>query len=173
MTFLYKLLFYVLAAVIVGSTTVAITRRNMVHAVLYLVFSFFGTAMLFYLLGAPLLAAFEVIIYAGAIMVLFLFVVMMIKSDGSEEFLFPLVQWLPAALFGFVYLAAACLMIFSTPGTEIPLDLLWAAPGELALFVFRYHWFSIEVISALLLTALIGALHIGRVKEKLGKEGQP
>jgi len=50
---LYGFLFYVLAAVIVASTAVAITRRNLVHAVVYLIFSYFGTAMLFYLLGAP------------------------------------------------------------------------------------------------------------------------
>ena len=80
------------------STAIAITRRNLVHAVVYLVISFFGTAMLFYLFGAPLLAALEVIIYAGAIMVLFLFVVMMIRIESSEEVMFPVSQWLPAAV---------------------------------------------------------------------------
>ena len=72
-----------------AATAVAITRRNLVHAVVYLIFSFFGTAMLFYLFGAPLLAALEVIIYAGAIMVLFLFVVMMIRVESPEEVMFP------------------------------------------------------------------------------------
>ncbi|MGA8280705.1 MAG: NADH-quinone oxidoreductase subunit J, partial [Desulfobacterales bacterium] len=74
---LYTILFYLLAVVIVVATVLAITRRNMVHAVIYLVVSFFGSALLFYLFGAPLLAALEVIIYAGAIMVLFLFIIMM------------------------------------------------------------------------------------------------
>ncbi len=172
-TFVYKILFYVLAAAIAGSTALAITRRNLVHAVVYLVFSFFGTAMLFYLLGAPLLAALEVIVYAGAIMVLFLFVVMMIRLDASrEEVLFPLSQWAPAAVFGFLYFAVACLMVFAAPGTEIGLDMLSASPGELALYVFRNHWFSVEVVSALLLAALIGALQIGREKGKERKEGE-
>ena len=80
---LYSVIFYVLAALILVSTGLAITRRNLVHAVVYLVISFFGSAMLFYLFGAPLLAAFEVIIYAGAIMVLFLFVIMMIKRNKT------------------------------------------------------------------------------------------
>ena len=53
MTF-YGFLFYLISAVVIGATAIAITRRNMVHAVVYLIVSFFGTAMLFYLFGAPL-----------------------------------------------------------------------------------------------------------------------
>ena len=80
MTF-HGFLFYVLAAVILVTTGLAITRRNLVHAVVYLVLSFFGSAMLFYLLGAPILAALEVIIYAGAIMILFLFIETFCRED--------------------------------------------------------------------------------------------
>ncbi|MGD8302339.1 MAG: NADH-quinone oxidoreductase subunit J, partial [Desulfobacterales bacterium] len=65
---LYAFIFYILAVAIVVTTGLAITRRNLVHAVVYLVFSFFGSAMMFYLFGAPFLAVLEVIIYAGAIM---------------------------------------------------------------------------------------------------------
>jgi NADH-quinone oxidoreductase subunit J len=158
----YGLLFYIIAATIVASTAIAITRRNLVHAVVYLILSYFGTAMLFYLFGAPLLAALEVIIYAGAIMVLFLFVVMMIRLEQSEEAFFPRSQWLPAAIFGLVYLAAAVTMIFTAPGTEASLAMLWATPREFALYVFQHHYFLVEVISMLLLIALIGALRLGK-----------
>jgi NADH-quinone oxidoreductase subunit J len=82
---LYSITFYILAGLILVSTGLAITRRNLVHAVVYLIISFFGSALLFYLLGAPLLAALEVIIYAGAIMVLFLFIIMMLKVEKLEE----------------------------------------------------------------------------------------
>jgi len=156
------LLFYLIAATVVGSTAVAITRRNLVHAVVYLIFSFFGTAMLFYLLGAPLLAALEIIIYAGAIMVLFLFVVIMIRPEHPGQVLFPRSQWLPAAAFGAIYLVSAFLAIFKAPGTEAVLLLLWATPREFALYVFQHYWFFIEVISILLLIALVGALQVGR-----------
>ncbi len=158
---LYGFFFYVISAVVIGATAIAITRRNLVHAVVYLIVSFFGTAMLFYLFGAPLLAALEVIIYAGAIMVLFLFVVMMIRVESAEEVMFPLSQWLPAAIFGLIYLVAAVAMIFETPGAEVSLRLLTATPKQFALYVFEHHWFSIEVISLLLLLALVGALHLG------------
>ena len=89
---LYSILFYLISALIVTATGMAVTRRNMVHAVLYLVLSFFGTAMLFYLLGAPFLAALEIIIYAGAIMILFLFIIMMIKVTEKSGGLFPLLS---------------------------------------------------------------------------------
>lgn len=163
---IYTIIFYILAGVIVVATAVAITRRNLVHAVIYLIFSFFGTAMLFYLFGAPLLAALEVIIYAGAIMVLFLFIVMMIKVDSLEELMFPWSQWLPAAGFGMIYLIVGAFMVLTTPGTEIPLRLFLATPKELALYVFQRDWLSIEIVSLLLLVALIGALHLGKSKGK-------
>ncbi len=163
MTF-YGFIFYLLAVVTVGATVVAITRRNLVHAVVYLIFSYFGTAMLFYLFGAPLLAALEVIIYAGAIMVLFLFVVMMIKVDVSDEIMFPLSQWVPAGGFGLAYIVVAFMIIGATPGSEASLGMLVATPREFALYVFKEHWFLIEVISLLLLVALIGALRVGRTK---------
>lgn len=161
---LYSLIFYVLAAITVASTVVAITRRNLVHAVIYLIFSYFGTALLFYLFGAPLLAALEVIIYAGAIMVLFLFVLMMIKMESHQELMFPLSQWLPATVFGLVYLVVGVLMIVTTPGTEIPLPMVLAIPREFALYVFQRHWLAIEIVSLLLLVAVMGALYLGKGK---------
>ena len=160
MTF-YGFFFYLISAVVIGATAIAITRRNLVHAVVYLIVSYFGTAMLFYLFGAPLLAALEIIIYAGAIMVLFLFVVMMIKIESHEEVMFPLSQWLPAAVFGLIYLVVLIATVVETPGTQVSLSMLSATPRRFALYVFEHHWFSIEVISILLLLALIGALHLG------------
>jgi NADH-quinone oxidoreductase subunit J len=169
---LYSLIFYVVAAVIVASTAVAITRRNLVHAVIYLIFSFFGTALLFYLLGAPLLAVLEVIIYAGAIMVLFLFILMMIKMDSHQELMFPLSQWLPAALFGLIYVGVGFFMVATTPGTEVALKMVLATPREFALYVFQRQWFSIEIVSLLLLVALMGALHLGKEEEKSKPEDE-
>jgi NADH-quinone oxidoreductase subunit J len=170
---LYALIFYVLAAVTVASTAVAITRRNLVHAVIYLIFSYFGTALLFYLFGAPLLAALEVIIYAGAIMVLFLFVLMMIKMESHQELMFPLSQWLPAAVFGLVYLVVGVLMIVTTPGTEVPMPMVLATPREFALYVFQSHWLSIEIVSLLLLVAVMGALYLGKGTGKNQAEDEP
>ncbi|MEM5790149.1 MAG: NADH-quinone oxidoreductase subunit J [Syntrophobacteraceae bacterium] len=169
---LYGFLFYIIAATVVASTAIAITRRNLVHAVVYLIFSYFGTAMLFYLFGAPLLAALEVIIYAGAIMVLFLFVVMMIKVEAPEEIMFPIRQWVPAVLLGAIYIIAGILMVFGTPGMEAALGMLMASPRDFGLYVLQNHWFSIEVISLLLLLALVGAMRLGKGRDKPRIEGE-
>jgi NADH-quinone oxidoreductase subunit J len=163
---LYDVIFYVVSLVVVAATAMAITRRNLVHAVVYLIFSFFGTAILFYLFGAPLLAALEVIIYAGAIMVLFLFIVMMIDPEWRQEIFFPLSQWLPAALFGTVYLIAGYLAVSRAPGNGAVLKLVMATPREYAVYVFKNHWLSIEIVSLLLLIALIGALHLGKSENR-------
>ena len=163
---LYSIIFYVLAAIILITTGIAITRRNLVHVVVYLIFSFFGSAMMFYLLGAPLLAVLEVIIYAGAIMILFLFIIMMVKLEASEERVFPIEQWLPMAMIGILYIIIGAVIVTSAPGTDVMLKIALAEPKAFGEYLFRRHWLSIEIVSLLLLVALVGALHLGRRKSK-------
>ena len=94
---LYAIIFYILAAIVLAATVLAVTSRNVMHAIIYVVISFFAMAPIFYLLGAPFLALLEIIIYAGAIMVLFLFVVMMLKITPSAIPVTALLwQWAPA-----------------------------------------------------------------------------
>lgn len=161
---IYSLIFYVLAVIILMTTGLAITRRNLVHAVVYLVFSFFGSAMMFYLFGAPLLAVLEVIIYAGAIMILFLFIIMMVRAETSEKRLFPIRQWLPIALIGVVYLILGAVIVSSAPGSQVTLEIALARPKAFGEYLFQRHWLVIEMVSLLLLIALIGALYLGRKK---------
>ena len=162
----YSIIFYVLAAIILITTGIAITRRNLVHVVVYLIFSFFGSAMMFYLLGAPLLAVLEVIIYAGAIMILFLFIIMMVKVEASQERVFPIEQWLPMAMIGILYIIIGAVIVTSAPGTDVMLKIALAEPKAFGEYLFRRHWLSIEIVSLLLLVALVGALHLGRRKSK-------
>jgi NADH-quinone oxidoreductase subunit J len=173
----------------------AITRSNTVHAVVYLVLSFFGTALLFYLLGAPLLAALEVIIYAGAIMVLFLFIIMTMRTEepetrAGEE---PPVddetktsapasptqhsalstqhsllrrQWLFPSFLGGLCLAAAGFLIFGSPGAGFQLMPAMASPVAFGIFLFEKYWFPVEIVSFLLFVALVGALYLGKRESK-------
>jgi len=169
---IYSLLFYSLSALILVCTGMAVTRPNLVHAVIYLVFSFFGSALLFYLMGAPLLAALEVIIYAGAIMILFLFIIMMIRAAGAEAKTFPLAQWLPAA--GVSLLCAGVLLMLVVLGREgdAPLRLSMAAPADFGAFVFDRHWLSIEIVSLLLLIALMGVIRLGKDAGRPPEDGR-
>src|SRR5579863_6689897 len=81
---LHAILFYVFAAVLVGSAGAVVAARNPVHAVLFLILCFFNAAGLFLLLGAEFIAFILIIVYVGAVAVLFLFVVMMLDIDFHE-----------------------------------------------------------------------------------------
>jgi len=163
---LYAVSFYAVAAVILAATALAATRRNPVHAVIYLIVSFVGSALLFYLLGAPFLAALEVIIYAGAIMVLFLFVIMILRIERAEERGFSLGQWGPALLLGLLFLVVVGLFLFEDPGTGAVLKKAVVMPRDFGRFIFKGYWLAIEIISLLLLVALVAALHLGKGTEE-------
>jgi NADH-quinone oxidoreductase subunit J len=160
---LYAGIFYLLAMVILVATAMAITRRHVVHAVCFLIISFFGTALIFYLLGAPLLAALEVIIYAGAIMVLFLFIIMMLRVEASPRtFRFHLRQCATAIFLGFISFSVGAILIVADPSSNLKLKAAVAGPTEFGQFLFQHYWYPVEIASFLLLIALVGALYLGR-----------
>ncbi len=167
-------IFYILAAILLVATFMAITRRDALHAVVYLIISFIDTGLIFYLLGAPFLALLEVIIYAGAIMVLFLFIVMMLRlkpEDRTGETI--LTQWSPAIVLGGITLILAAAMVFSELASRVPLRASMASPLEVGQFLFQKYWFPVEIASFLLLVALVGALYLGRYEKKSKKISTP
>jgi NADH-quinone oxidoreductase subunit J len=167
---LYAAIFYALAVVILTATGLAITRRQPIHAVLYLIVAFLGTAALFFLLGAPLLAAFVVILYAGAIMVLFVFVVMLFQRSPRELGLLP--HWGPATLLGIVFLVVAIAIVFKDPSSGIVLQVAAAQPKDFGHFLFDRYWMAVEIISVLLLVALVAIIQVGKGRGVGGNEGQ-
>ena len=165
---LHGAIFYLLSAIILAATAMAITRRQPVHAVLYLIVAFLGTAGLFFLLGAPLLAAFMVIVYAGAIMVLILFVIMLFQRSPRELGL--LSEWGPATLLGVVFLAVAVTMVFKDQGSRIVLQGAVAQPRDFGHFLFDRYWLAVEIVSILLLVALVAIIQLGKRKGASGDE---
>ncbi|HCE68845.1 MAG: NADH dehydrogenase [Geobacteraceae bacterium GWC2_55_20] len=157
-----QVLFYILAATAVIATLLAITEKHPVHAILYLVTSLFSMAVIFYLLMAPLVAAFEVILYAGAIMVLFLFVIMMLDLGHPEKGLSPgWREWLPAMALSGISIASLAVAVVSRHATAGSYPA--ALPiREVALRLFREHGLAVELVSLQLLFALVGALYLGR-----------
>jgi len=156
-----QILFYILATVTVIATILAISEKHPVHAIIYLVTSFFALAVVFYLLAAPLIAMFEMIIYAGAVMVLFLFVIMMLDLGGAEDARRPtLKHCLPALLLSGIILASLALLV-STRSAAIS-----TVPGavtvtEFSMALFGRYGVAIEIISMQLLFAVVGALYLG------------
>jgi NADH-quinone oxidoreductase subunit J len=159
-----QIIFYILAATAVIATVLAITEKHPVHAILFLVTSLFSMATIFFLLMAPLVAVFEVIIYAGAIMVLFLFVIMMLDLGHPEKGLSPhWKEWLPAALLTGISVISLVLVIVSRHAAEAAPTVMPTIP-EVALRLFQEHGLAVELISLQLLFALVGALYLGRQK---------
>jgi NADH-quinone oxidoreductase subunit J len=170
---LYGILFYLLAILLIVSTAMAVSRTRLVHAVVYLVVSFLSTALLFYLLGAPFIAALEVIIYAGAIMVMFLFMIMTLRMEETQKRrAAPFRPWVPAVVLSAFALVLLAALLWVGPGHGLPLKPAMASPLEFGVYLFREFWFPVELASFLLFVALAGALYLGREKRK-GKQDNP
>lgn len=165
-TFFY-IVFYFTAFVSVLSTVIMITRYNAVHALLWLIVSSLSMAIIFYLLGAAFAAVLEVIIYAGAVMILFVFVVMMLnlgkRSEQQEK------KWLPPKMWIFpsflvAALLASLLSVMLEP-SESSAHLSGAhevTPKRVGIDLFGPYLLVVELSSFLLLAGLIGAYHIAR-----------
>jgi NADH-quinone oxidoreductase subunit J len=156
--------FYLAAAVAVLATIVAITRNHAVHALLYLIISLLAIAVIFYVLGAPFLAALELIIYAGAIMVLFLFVVMMLNvgehaTEVETTWLKPVVWAGPAALATVLIVELVYVSAHSARPAG-PMHVV--TPKEIGISLFGPYAIGVELTSLLLMSGLVGAYHLGR-----------
>ncbi len=164
-----ELAFYSAGAVAVLSTVLMLTRLNVVHALLYLIVSLLAVAVVFYTLGAPFVAALEVIVYAGAIMVLFVFVVMMLNlgeraATMEKQWLTPGIWTGPALLSGILVLETFYLARGGTAGLATGV----VEPKEVAMVLFGPYLICVELTSMLLLAGLVGAYHLGfRKAEKL------
>jgi NADH-quinone oxidoreductase subunit J len=156
--------FYISAVIAVIATALVVTGRNAVHALLYLIVSLLAVALVFFSLGAAFAAALEVIIYAGAIMVLFIFVIMMLALGGGSVkqeslWLDPTVWRGPALLCGLL-LAGIVAAVTTAGGTAVPVA---AVPPKLVgIALFGPYALGVELASMLLLAGLVGAYHLGR-----------
>lgn len=157
-------LFFIAAAVAIVSTFMVITHLEAVHALLYLVVSLLAVALIFYLLGAPFIAALEVIIYAGAIMVLFVFVVMVLNlgpltREQETRWLRP-GMWVGPAILSVIL---ALELVYVLLGSQRPLSGTFGVDvREVSRSLFGPYLIAVEVASILLMAGLVGAYHIGR-----------
>jgi len=161
-----SIIFYLLSALVLVSAALAVTRRRPVHAVIFLIAALIGVALLFLLLGAPLLAAFQVILYAGAIMVLFLFVVItMPEQTHTPEHQF-LRRWLVPLLLCLMTGLGLLLLIDADPSAVSTLASARLTPRTFGLLLFKHYWYAVELVSLLLFVGLAGALYLGRTDKE-------
>jgi NADH-quinone oxidoreductase subunit J len=157
-------LFYLFAAVLLASSLLVITAKNPVHAVLFLVLAFFNAAGLWMLLHAEFLSIMLVMVYVGAVMVLFLFVVMMLDIN-IERLRQGFWSYLPLGLIVGLIMAAEMSLILGAryfqleamPAPQTP-DAGFSNTKELGRLLFTDYLYPFELASVVLLVALIAAV---------------
>jgi NADH-quinone oxidoreductase subunit J len=171
-----NVVFYLSAVVAVVATLMVITRLNAVHALLYLIVSLLSVAVIFFVLGAPFVAALEVIVYAGAIMVLFVFVIMMLnlgpQTVERERAWLPASMWIGPTILTLV-LAGELVYCVLRDGTRGLMGTSVVGPKQVGITLFGPYLLGVELASMLLLAGLVGAYHLGRrdPEGKLDKGG--
>ena len=160
--------FYIAALIAIVSTIMAISGRNAIHSLLYLILSLLAISVIFYLLSAPFIAALEVIIYAGAIMVLFIFVTMMlnigIERETEKKWLRPKMWIIPSVL---AALLLVNLIVAIKSGQTIPSDKEALLPKQVGISLFSTYLLGVEIAAILLMAGVIGAYHLGSQKKKV------
>lgn len=156
--------FYLTAFVAVVSTALALTNKNAAHGILYLVVSFLSVALVFALLGASFVAALEIIVYAGAIVVVFLFAVMLLglgpAAQDEERAWLPARAWIgPGILAALLALELAYVLAVSPEHAIVGAAV---SPAQVGAALFSRYLLAVELASMLLLAALVGVAHVGR-----------
>lgn len=161
-------IFFIAATVALVSTGMAISRKNAIHALLYLIISLLSISVIFYIIGAPFIAALEVIIYAGAIMVLFIFVIMMLNVGIEEElekkWLTPRMWIMPSILAG-ILLFDLLYVLTNFRYQQISGEVV--LPKKVGISLFTTYLLAVEIAAILLLAGIIGAYHLGKQKKKV------
>jgi NADH-quinone oxidoreductase subunit J len=158
------IVFYISASIAVIATLVAISRMNPVHALLYFILSLLAVGVIFFVLGAPFVAALIVIINAGAIMVLFVFIIMMVNQgkhtmEQERKWTHP-VLWLAPGFLAVILLIEIIYVLTHTnqgiAGSEV------ISPAQVGAALFGPYLLAVELVSMLLLVGLLGAHHLAR-----------
>ena len=157
------LLFYLAGAIAIIATFAVIVQTNIVHALLYLILSLLAVAVIFYVLGAPFAAVLEAIVYAGAILVLFLFVIMMLNlgqhTRDQEK------GWLTGRMFLAPGVMSALLLgQLLNVLSQVDQDMAVTRVGvmEVSALLFGPYVLAVELASILLLAGLVSGYHLAK-----------
>ncbi|HET8729563.1 MAG TPA: NADH-quinone oxidoreductase subunit J [Moraxellaceae bacterium] len=163
--------FLIAAAVAFAATLGVVVGRNPVHSLLNLIVSLLAVAMIFFMLGAPFAAMLELIVYAGAIMVLFVFVVMMLNlgkatEEQERKWLCPR-TWVAPGVLVFVLLGQFAYVM--SHGYLTPAGHTTVSAKQVGVALFGPWLLAVELASMLLLAALVTAFHLGRQQKERGE----
>lgn len=157
------IVFYIAGALAIIATLLVVTHKNAVQALLYLAVSLIAVAVIFYDMGAAFIAALEVIIYAGSIIVLFVFVVMMLnlgkQATVAESKLLRPRMWIGPTVLAAILIGEVAYLLARGP-TAFPAAHV-IPPKAVGLALYGPYLIGVELSSMLLLAALVGAYHLG------------
>ncbi len=155
-------IFSITALIAVIGAVAMLTSRNAVHSALFLLMNFGAIAVLYLLLQAPFLFAVQLIVYAGAIIVLFLFVVMLLGAERDEDEKNPIRWQTPTALVMAALLIGEVIYVLVRQPQETVARVgnanVFASPTDIARALFTTYLLPFEIASFVLLTALIGVV---------------
>lgn len=164
------ILFLTLAALAVVTAVSMIASRNAIYSALFLVLNFITIAAIYLLLDAAFIAMVQITVYAGAIMVLFLFVIMLLGAERVEAENSLAWQRPLSLVLGFVLLAEMVYLLFFHGGGSLPavheLESVFGSPRSIGLVLFDSYLLPFEVASILLLVAMVGAILLVRDERK-------
>jgi NADH-quinone oxidoreductase subunit J len=159
-----NVVFFLSAAVAIVATVLVITQTNPMHALLYLIVSLLAVAIIFYTQGAPFIAALEVMVYAGAIMVLFIFAIMLLnlgqQSTNQEKAWLKSTPWIGPAILALVLLAE--LVVVLAGGQHAAGAGTIIVPKQVGIALFGPYLLGVELSSIVLFSSLVGAYHLGQ-----------
>ncbi len=171
-----SILFWFMTALALIGGIGLISSRNPIYSVLWLIVNFFAIGGLFLTLRAEFLAIVQIIVYAGAILVLFLFVIMLLNLDRAEKEVVPF-DWKRGAAFilgiGFLAMMGYAFTGVENLNTTGATDFDWGQAEPIGMLLFSEYIFPFEMVSVVLLAALIGALVIAKAPERKITKLQP
>jgi NADH-quinone oxidoreductase subunit J len=167
-------LFFDIVAIIVIATAIGmLISRNAVYSALFLVLNFASVALLYVTLGAPFIAMTQVTVYAGAIMILFLFVIMLLGAEKLKDEETVHKERYLAIILAVIFLGeAAWLLIFQSGISPVGLNMPvseFASPAQIGMVLFSNYLLPFEITSAILLVAVIGAIVLTKTDTPPGK----
>ena len=164
-----ELIFFITSGIAVLATIMVITRFNTVHALLYLIVSLLAVSVIFFILGAPFAGVLEIIIYAGAIMVLFIFVIMMLnlgrEAVSSEKRMVTFDVWLVPSLLTAILLAEFLYVLVVRRETAYTAAVIPAK--KVGISLFSTYLLGVELAGLMLVAGMIGAYHLGKTGRKV------
>ena len=163
-----NILFYIASVLAIIATAKTVSSKNAIHALLYLIASLLAVSVIFFIMGAPFAAALEIIIYAGSIMVLFVFVIMMLNLGSTgvrkEDGLFGKHIWVGPSIISMALFLEMLYILMHQSG--VPVLMKEVDPATVGKLLFSKYILVVELGAFLLISGIIGAYHIGQ-KDKV------